>query len=286
MKKLFYLGFAAVLAMSFGCAVTDYELITSNNSGIVNTNGKAFIRPSAQIATIWPDGTDNFVNYVDQKANGDQTLTSYNFYVAGDYYSGTIDPFLDFLYCQPAWNGCAITTADNPVVGDVDPFDYRFNDNCSGARSLSLLTSTTRYYGECGRTTARPSISQRLEMAMNGKETAMFGQQGLLYNVGPQNLSISLTNERGETYLLPINGHTTVWAQLGHSNFKAAINVTNPVLATTVRAYADFLANHATYGKTDVTITYAGVSVSGTIAGRRNGPISNEQRASEIANRF
>lgn len=282
MKKLFYLGFAAVLAMGFGCAITDYELITSNNTGIVNTNGKAYIRSSAQVANIYDDGSDNIVNYVDQKANGDQTLTSYNFATVG---YPAVTPFLDFLYCSPAWNGCAITTADNPVAGDVDPFDYRWNGNCSGARSLSLLSSTTRYYGECGRT-VRPTFAQKAEIMLTGKDVTMFGEKGLLFNVGPQNLSISLINERNETYVLPINGNTTVWAQLGHGAFKAAVNMTNPVLATTVRAYADFLANHATYGRTQVQITYAGVPINATIAGRRNGEISNEQRASEIANRF
>lgn len=282
MKKLLYLGIAVALTMGFGCAITDYALITSNNqSGPVNTNGKALIKQSVQVATSWPDGTDCIVWYVDQAANGDRTLTNYDLFTPA---GSSLSPFQDTLYCNPGWNGCSSVTASDPQVGDVDPFDYRFNSNCAGARSLSLLLGTSRYYGECGRT-VRPSISQRLELAMSGKESAMFGQNGMLYNVGPQNLTISLTNERNETFLLPINGHTQLWMQLGRGSYKGWINASNPVLATTVRAYGQLL-NNMTYGQTTATITYAGVPITMQIAGNRGGVISSVSHVSELANRF
>ncbi len=281
MKKLLYLGIAVALSMGFGCAVTAYDLITSNNqTGPVNTNGKAMIKQSAQIATTWPDGTDCIQWYVDQAANGDQSLTNYDFFTPA---GATTSIFRDTLYCSPDWNGCSVVTASNPV-GDTNLFDYRLNANCPGLRSLSFLVATTRYYGECGRTT-RPSLQDRFTLFTSGKAAAMFGENGLLFNVGPQNLTVSLTNENNQTYLLPINGHTQVWAQLGHGSYKAWVNASNPVLATTIRAYGNLL-NNMTYNKTVATITYAGVPITMNIAGNRGGSISSVQHMSELANRF
>jgi len=282
MKKLLYLGFAAALTMGFGCAITNYDLITSNNDGVVNTNGKALIQQSAQVATTWSDGTDVAVWYVDQTASGDRTLTTYNLLTpAGSPNS----PFQDYSYCNPGWTGCAMVTADDPQVGDVDIFDYRLNANCDGLRSLSYLLSTSRYYGECGRT-VRPSLSQRFEMFLSGKPTTMFGQNGMLYNVGPNSLSITLTNENNETYALPINGHTSIWLKLGGSQYNALINATNPILATTIRAYGDFLATHATYGKTVASVSYNGATWSLDVAGNRGGEISSPAAAAGLAARM
>ena len=154
MRKLFYLGFCAVLISGVGCAITNYALITDNDQGngtsgdgTVNTNGKAKLLTGFQVATIWPDGTDELFSMVDQKANGDRTLTTYNNYNPG----GAGTTFLDDTYCTPDWNGCSIWTADDPESGDASPFDGAFNTNCNGARSLQSLLSSARYYGECGR---------------------------------------------------------------------------------------------------------------------------------------
>lgn len=141
MKKLLYLGFCLVLAMGVGCAITDYPVITDFYTGeVINTNGKALIANDSQIATIWADGADNLFTMIDQKANGDGTLNTYNYYTTDGTY------FIDFDYCSPDWNGCAVATAENG--GDM--FDYTWNPNCRGARSLSLLLGALRY-GECGR---------------------------------------------------------------------------------------------------------------------------------------
>lgn len=282
MKKLLYLGIAVALTMGFGCALTDYALITSNNqSGPVNTNGKALVN-AGQIATIWDDGSDDIVWYVDQAANGDRSITNYDFFVP----TGGPSFFQDRKYCNPGWNGCSMVTASDPQVGDVDPFDYRYNANCNGARSLSLLLSSSRYYGECGRTIGRPSITDRASLLLSGKSSNLNGESGTLFNVGPQNTSIGVTNDNGATFQIPVNGHTQVWARIMSGTPKIAVYANNPVLATSWRAYGDFLARNATYNSTTFSITYAGVPVNFTVAGNRMGPISSPANVSAIANRF
>jgi hypothetical protein len=141
MKKLSYLGFCLVLAMGIGCAITDYPVIVDYYGGyVVGTQGKAMIANASQVAFIYSDGADNLFSMIDQKADGNGTLTTYNFYTTDGTY------FLDHDYCTPDWNGCAIVTAPNG--GDM--FDRSVNYNCAGARTLSVFASTPRY-GECGR---------------------------------------------------------------------------------------------------------------------------------------
>lgn len=272
MRKLLYLGFSLVLVSGVGCALTDYELITdtdqvrSGGTGVVNTQGKAHVIET-QVATIWPDGTDELIWFVDQKANGDQALTTYN------NFSSIGDPtFHSDIYCNPDWVGCALTTADNPLVGDVDPFDYRLNANCDGFRSLSLLLSTTRYYGECGR--ARMSLSDRIAFTNMGRIGESVGVEGLFYDLNRGNFSINLDNNAGFATTLPMIADSTFFMGMGGTR-KATMDLTNPLFASMGRAYADFLANHGT-DQTSVTLTYNGISTNWTIAG--NSGISNPGR--------
>ena len=76
MKKVSYLAFCLLLVAGFGCAITNYGIITDNDqvsngqgSGVVDTKGKAKLFESSQIATIWPDGTDELFSMIDQKAD-------------------------------------------------------------------------------------------------------------------------------------------------------------------------------------------------------------------------
>jgi hypothetical protein len=265
MRKLFYLGIVVVLMSGAGCILTNYELITDNDqvangqgSGVVNTNGRAHIRESSQIATLWPDGSDEYIWFVDQKANGDRTLTTYNNFstVAGP-------TFHDDLYCNPDHSGCAIATADDPEVGDADIYDYSINWNCDGARSASLLIGTTRYYGECGR--ARMGLADRLALANMGRLGQAIGLEGLFYDLNRSNTTISLDNRAGFQTTLPMTASASLFiSQQG--NKKALLDATNPLFASMGRGYADFLANHATHAST-VTITYNGISLTHGLAG-------------------
>jgi hypothetical protein len=265
MRKLFCLSLLAVLVSGVGCIITDYGLITDNDqvangqgSGVVNTAGKAHIRESSQIATLWSDGSDEYIWFVDQNQAGDRTLTTYN-----NFSTGGAPTFHDDLYCNPDWVGCAISTSDDPQVGDVDIFDYNFNANCDGARSASILLGTSRYYGECGR--ARMSLSDRLALTNMGRIGQSMGLEGLFYDMNRSNTSITLNNNAGFVTSLPVTASATAFLSMQGSR-KGTVDLTNPLLASMGRAYADFLANHATK-TTTLTISYNGISMSHNLAG-------------------
>jgi hypothetical protein len=155
MKK--YLAFIAVLALSLGCATTNYPVITDTHGDAayftVNTNGKAAHVPSSQVITLWPDRNDELFAMIDQNSAGDQTIGTYN----NISYGAT--KFMGWTYCAPDWTGCAVAVADNPVVGDVDYFDYVYKTQCLGAGSLSVLVSYNARMGECGRAVMTPEFN-------------------------------------------------------------------------------------------------------------------------------
>ncbi|MBD3867697.1 MAG: hypothetical protein IFK94_06205 [Acidobacteria bacterium] len=250
MKKVFYVACCLVLAMGVGCAITNYELITDDDGSAVNTNGKAAIMPSSQIGTLWPDGMDESFSMVDQKANGDRTLTTYNNHT-------TDQTFIDWLYCSPDWNGCSMVTASDPEVGDVSIFDFTLNRNCSGLRSLSYVLSTTRYYGECGR--AMASVSDRISLMNMGNITTQNGVEGLLYNLNRNTFSIRLDNNSGVVSSLPVVGDASIF--VSPARRQMTIDLTNSLLANTGRGLADFTRNYGT-DVTTVTFTLNGISKS------------------------
>jgi hypothetical protein len=266
MRKIFYLGFCAVLAMGVGCAITNYELITDNDqykngSTVVSTNGKAIIM-TGQVATIWPDGTDMLFTMVDQKANGDRTLTTYNWFATGD-----IPTFKDNTYCNPDWVGCAIITAPDPEVGDTDLFDPGFdgtNENCSGERSLSVLLSTTRYYGECGRVHQNLTPAQRA-MALQMVQATELGYFG---KFDASDTSFFLTNTSGTTYNLPVfaGSFDLEWAARN-----VALDLTNPNVATTLR-YADNVVKQSADNVFSLTVRWNNLEISRDVMIREGGP--------------
>ena len=252
MRKFVVAGFVAAAALGFGCAVTNYELITDNDvGGTVNTNGKAYIRQFAQFATTWPDGVDNFIWFVDQSANGDRTLTTYNFATTID------DLFKDDTYCSPDWNGCAIVTASDPEVDDVDIFDYRANSNCSGYRSLAYLVSTTRYYGECGRIVNGDRSVKLLQLANEMTPIQLNGQTWLRTNLSALNTSIVVNNHNGSAFAVPMTGQIGVSFNLAKR--RAILDMTNPNNRNVMQAFGNWNRSHpGPY--VDATITVNGVS--------------------------
>jgi hypothetical protein len=253
MRKLFYLGFCVVLATGVGCAITDYELITDTDQlngaetdAVVNTNGKAHIMESSQVATIWSDGTDELFSMVDQKANGDRTITTYNNFTST--YPAD-DPWHDDLYCNPDWNGCAIWSAPDPEVGDVDRFDGSWNQNCFGSRSLSVLAATTRYIGECGREHLNPAIDERLSAATYGYVGSFNGMSGLWFDYDKTNTSLRVNGTQ-----LPI-ADGTIFVSERH---QLAFFADNPLIAHTLRAFGS-VAPPGTIITT--TLTYNGIDL-------------------------
>ena len=148
MKKLLLIALLAVV--SLGCAITDYPVIFDTRGADANgvMTGQydlAYIIPSMQVASIWPDGTDELFTTVAQDWAGDQRLKTYNNFDP----SGLVN-FLAQTYCDPNYVGCVVAESWNPDTADDDVFDYTWDTSCLGARSLSLLVSYTSRIGECG----------------------------------------------------------------------------------------------------------------------------------------
>ncbi len=162
MRKLIYAALISAVLLSLGCAVTDYPVIFDTAGPWADTvldgqYDQAYIIPSSQVATEYADGSDELFSTVAQDNMGDQWLYTYN-----NFDSSAEISFLDQTYCDPTrQEGCAIVTAWNPDLpenyphGDQtnqvdDPFDYALNEDCLGARSLSLFVGMNARIGECG----------------------------------------------------------------------------------------------------------------------------------------
>ena len=238
MKKIFMFGFVVALTMSLGCAVTNYELITDNDvGGTVQTHGKAYIKQSSQVAFIYPDGTDNLIWYVDQAANGDRTLDTVDF--LRNYPAES--PFKDDLYCQADFTGCTIIKADDPEVGDTSIFDYALNANCTGARTLSLLTSTTRYYGECGRAKG-DRIRTALNIANQMTPVTMNGTTWLKGVVNSSNLTTVVDNNNGTTASFSPGADIAIMVNAPRR--QAQVDLQNPVMRQSLQHARTWLDAH------------------------------------------
>lgn len=277
---------AVVLVVPSGCAISDYGVITDNDESkagggdrgtVVNTAGKAHIIEKSQTIVIYPDGTDEWVNFVDQKADGTATLTAYN-----NFSTGTEPLFHDDLYCNAAWTGCSIWTS--PDDNDDRLFDSTFNPNCSGARSTSTLLSTGRYYGECGRQRGRLGVRQKLSLLHGAVEATAFGRQGLLWSLDSSNTDVRVRNlETGLEVGIPLGG---VCVDLFASRRRqpAIAWLDHPLLGPIFRDYAGRLDNELHTETLEVTITYNGVPVSFTVAGGAH-PVVNSRLWRDRANR-
>lgn len=258
MKKLFYLGLCALLTTGVGCAITNYELITDNDqvsngpgAFVVNTNGKALVKQSSQVGLIWPDGVDNAVWFVDQAANGDRSLATYN-----NFSTSTIGALPDDLYCSPERQGCAIVTANDPEVGDVDIYDYSYNPNCAGARSVYYLTATTRYYGECGRALA---LTDRLSLLNQGRLVSKNGAAALQWAATPMNTTVTLNNKAGVQQLLPMAGSFS-FTMIPNGQRQTLVDLNNPMNKVLLNGAADFMANYGS-SVNEVSFVYNGIEI-------------------------
>jgi len=277
MKKLFYLGLCALLTTGVGCALTNYELITDNDqvsngqgTGVVNTNGKALVRQSSQVALTWPDGSDNAVWFVDQAANGDRTLTTYN-----NFSTGSEPIFPDDLYCSPDRQGCAIVSASDPEVGDVDIYDYSYNPNCAGARSVYYLLGTTRYYGECGRAL---SLTDRLSFLNQGRMIAKNGVASLQWAMTPMNTTVTMNNLAGVQQLLPMAGSFSI-TMTPNGTRTTSIDLSNPMNKVLMNSAADFMTNYGSQVN-EVSFVFNGIEIK-----RQFGQTSDSNSLRNLSNR-
>ncbi|UCF66158.1 MAG: hypothetical protein JSV80_10160 [Acidobacteriota bacterium] len=227
MKKLAVTAFVAALALSVGCAITNYPVIVDSGGPwgdqvMDSYYDKAYIIPTSQVATFWADGSDELYTLVTQDWKGDQSLYTYN----------NFDPslsvlFLDqrFGYCDPTrQTNCWIIRASNPDLPDLypigptgqgsgdpsqsdDPFDYEFDASCPGARSLSLLISDELRLGECGSSLFASQDPQGFAREFAQLEpTTMFGSKVYALPLNSSVAEIRLTGPSGEADVMPIYG--------------------------------------------------------------------------------
>jgi hypothetical protein len=200
MTKL-YLTFIAVLALSVGCAITNYPCITDNTGSgphVVNTNGKAVIVPTSQVITIFPGGKYvELFTMIDQKADCSGTLSTYT-----SIKYGTI-AFLDYQYCNPDWTGCAVWVSQNgPPI-----FDGVWKTSCDGWDAVSLLVSFGSRSMECGRGLLRSQLTPGAEAQLLSDLTV--NGDNYMLRLDRSNFQLDALND-GLAYPIPTYGATAL----------------------------------------------------------------------------
>ena len=198
-----------ILIFGVGCAVTDYPVITDTRgdfSGVVRTGHNAYIRPTATVATIWPDGSDELFTMVYQNQYGDQKLYCY------DNFDPTASVvFMDKTYCDWRYDGCANTVAWNPVDSNIDNrFDYEFFPLCSGARSQCTLLAVSSRIGECGDAMFwgdKQSLAAEFAALAT---TSWRGRTAYIVPLDSANTTVTLT-ANGRTEAVPVFGAFTAY---------------------------------------------------------------------------
>lgn len=217
MKRWSFGALLAAVALCGACAVTDYPVIfdaRGADSGVGQSfYDKAYILPTSQVATLWDDGSDELYSSVTQDWRGDQWIYTYN-----NFDATAAVMLLDQTYCDPTRQGdCAIVTAWNPDLPNAYPhgdqgsgynnvddvFDYVPGADCSGYRSLSMLTTFPQRIGECG-------------------SGIWADKQGAAYEFG----QLSRADFRGkEYYHLPIDNSIASFAVTGEDGFRTTMPV-------------------------------------------------------------
>lgn len=214
MRKLIF-GALVLAFIAAGCATTDYPVITDDRgsfSGVIRTGHKAYQIPSAQVATIWSDGSDDLFSLISQNAFGDQHIYTFNNFdptasvLFLDQGPGPFGPSVGPSgYCDWRYTGCPITTADNPHNANIDNvFDYALDTSCSGARSLSLLVSYTSRLGECGDAGFWANKQNFMGEFANLSTTTWRGGNAYVVPMNDQNTAVTLNGTS-----LPIYGQVT-----------------------------------------------------------------------------
>lgn len=265
MKKLLCGAFLSVVALSLGCAITDYPVIFDSrgpydNNVMTGQYDHAYIIPSSSVATIWSDGSDELNTYVAQDWKGDQWLKTYNNFDA----SGALN-FLDQTYCDPVRQGaCAVVTAWNPDVAGDDPFDYTFDTSCSGARSLSLLLGVSSRIGECG--SGVMADKQGAAYEFSNLETVSFRGKSV-YHLPIDNsiASFTLTGADGAVAGMPIYGRFNAYIDQRLRTMLMA----SPNARYNMRWMSNFATSHGS--AMNVALTYGSLNADYSINVRLSG---------------
>jgi hypothetical protein len=244
--------------------LTNYELITDPDGRPVNTAGTAYVKQDVQFATTYPDGSDDLLWFVDQKANGDRKLGTVNFFSP----PGATSLFKDDQYCSPEPSGCKIVTADD--------FDYKENPSCSGDRSLVLLVSATRELGECGRAAAVSNAFKMLGLAAGMSPVEIAGRVWLQKELSARNTSIVLDNRIGDVYALPLT--TTVAVRANFARRQVQLDLTNPNTRDVFQDAIAWSKAHPSPNGFVATLTVDGVDLTYHVKFARNAASAIDRR--------
>lgn len=274
MKKLVFMALLAVVAV--GCATTDYPVIfdsygPNGDTVALRQYDWSYLKPSGQVATIWPDGSDELFSLVTQDWKGDQWIATYE-----NYDPTATVMFRDDTYCDPIFADypgyppkCQIALAWNPDLptayphGDQgagynnvdDVFDYIYNPICLGSRSLSLLVSYTSRIGECG--SGLWADKQNLALEFGQLDKTMFRNQSVYYVPFDSSIAqFSITGEDGAQTVMPIYGRFNTYVD---EKLRMMVPMT-PNMKYQMRWLNSWVVNHGHF--VDVTLTYGSLNAN------------------------
>ncbi len=251
MKKMLFSVVVLALVLS-ACAVTDYPIITDDRgsySGVIRTGHKAYIIPTGQVATSYPDGSDELFSLVFQNQYGDQKIYTFNNFDPTDSVQ-----LLDQTYCDWRYEGCEITQSWNPANAAIDdPLDYEFFADCSGARSLSMLAQFNSRVGECGDGMFMASKQALASEFANLAMTTWRGENAYIVPIDGSSTTVSLTSA-GVTRSAPVYGTFNGFVT---EDLNLIVPMT-PNARHQLRWFADYAA---AYGKdAQLSLTYGSLS--------------------------
>jgi hypothetical protein len=274
MRNLAYLAFTVLLVAAFGCAITNYPVMfdtrgPDDNQIVDSFYDKAYIVPSGQVATIYDDGSDELFTLVAQDWRGDQWLYTYN-----NFDPSGIVTFLDQTYCDPTrQSDCALATAWNPdlpeaypfgsspINGTDDPFDYVFDESCSGARSLSLLVSQGTRFGECGSGVWADKQAAAAEFAALDVTTFQ-GREFYSLPLDSRNTSLRVNSLMDDASAnAPIFGRFQGYVD---NELRLAVPMT-PNAKYQAKWFANWIANHGAWN--EIELTHNGLTANFTVTG-------------------
>jgi hypothetical protein len=253
MRKLIYAALVSAVLLSLGCAITNYPVIFDTrgpweDAVLDGQYDQAYVIPSGQIATIWDDGSDELFTLVAQDWKGDQWLYTYN----------NFDPtntvtFLDQTYCDPNHQeDCWVVKAWNPDYPDAypwngqdssneadDPFDYVFDADCKGIRSLSYLVDYQSRIGECGSGVMADRQNAAFEFSLL-EETTFRGREVYAVPFDSSIATFQVTGVDGYAATMPIYGSYETYLD---SDMRMAVPIT-PNMEYQRDWLQSFAANH------------------------------------------
>ena len=299
-----------LLAVGFatGCALTDYPVITDadqtnskKGEHVVNTSGQAVVAQESQVIKTLGDKDYEFVWYVDQDDDGNQTIYTRT----ATNPAGTI-AFVGYTYLNNDRTGCWNYRADNPAEGDEDIFDNEANPDCEGTDLVAAFLSKGARTAEGGKDAAGHgnggsvatstsdgslaglSFSEQLDVAYtfmanepgcdaDCQDNTGFGAWAKDISVTPDNFGITFTADNGAEHTLAVDGVRTV---VDVQNNRLWVDTRTGNLSSVVSGLADFVEANGRDGT--ISITYEQAGVTGSMEAR----VASAEDLRDLAERY